>query len=309
VLEATIDSAMEVDVEKGFESPSVREFHSRRQSQASSMYQESLPAYDENRSPQYEERSGELLLITSPQSDQQQRGVNHNWSTQLMISTSGLGVALSESSLRSLKACLGMLRGATTHISNVMQALALVLADYEAATRPQRRDAEHGSEKQLFAGREEALTPEQQEASRQIAERIKALSDDIWKTLQNVVNSVSRYTGGALPDNARTLVRRQLMSVPLRWRVANQTANGSTEEGANGDQSQASEPARSAHRMLAFAKEGLDMIAQVSAVVDGTVGSAEKWLDSLGRRRPDEPSEKNGLAMEPPATNGSTEKR
>jgi len=99
------------------------------------------------------------------------------------------------------------------------------------------------------------------------------------------------------------------MSVPLRWRLANQTANSSTQETQNGNQSQSSEPAMSAHRMLAFAKEGLDMIAQVSAVVDGTVGSAEKWLDSLGRRRQDESNEKSTLAVEPPAVNGGDEKR
>ena len=38
--------------------------------------------------------------------------------------------------------------------------------------------------------------------------------------LQSVTTHVSRYTGGALPENAGALVRRQLMSVPQRWRVA-----------------------------------------------------------------------------------------
>jgi hypothetical protein len=35
--------------------------------------------------------------------------------------------------------------------------------------------------------------------------------------------------------------------------------------------------------MLAFAKEGLDMMGQITTVVDGTVRSAEGWLGRIGR--------------------------
>jgi hypothetical protein len=40
--------------------------------------------------------------------------------------------------------------------------------------------------------------------------------------------------------------------------------------------------------MLAFAKEGLDMMGQITTVVDGTVQSAETWLNRIGRRTPAE---------------------
>ena len=42
----------------------------------------------------------------------------------------------------------------------------------------------------------------------------------------------------------------------------------------------------SAHRILLLAKEGLDMVSQVSGIVDGTIVSAEAWCERLGRRRP-----------------------
>jgi methyl-accepting chemotaxis protein len=116
-------------------------------------------------------------------------------------------------------------------------------------------------------------TPDQDLAIRQLADQIKMQSENIMKTLQHVVNSISEYAGGALPENARNFVRTQLMSLPQRWRVVSgeQTAAGS-------------ETSKSAQRMIGFAKEGLEMITQVSSVMNATLESAEKWLERVGRR-------------------------
>lgn len=258
----------DMDVEKGLQSPATRELRSRAESQAS--FAESLPAYDDNRSPQYEEHSTQIA--TGDAQDREQDRPPH-WSTQLIISTSGLGAALSETSLRSLKHCLRLLHTSADHLASVMRALKLVLEDYERNSNPPQQDNDRTNPagvSNMDAG--------QEEVARRIADSIKSLSDDIWQTLQGVVNSVSRYTGGALPSNAAHVVRQQLMSVPQRWRVASQ----STAESA-----QDSEAVRGAHRMLAFAREGLEMMAQVTLVVGGTVSNAEQWLDSLGRRRRD----------------------
>ncbi|CAE7186098.1 hypothetical protein P3342_008492 [Pyrenophora teres f. teres] len=260
---------------------------SRTRGGSQSSYSESLPAYDDQRSPNYEEavRSGDITSRKAPEQQSntpQDRRVN--WSTQLIMTTSGLGVALSETSLRSLKLCLGLLRGATTHIDSVMRALKLVLEEYEAALRSQRQSSNTSNstsadEKNQLNGTmaqmDLADSSDKDEQVRQIADRIKALSSDIWQTLQSVVQSVSRYTGGALPQNAQTVVRTQLLSVPQRWQLAGRNAGG---ENAAGDE------VRGANRMLAFAKEGLDMMGQITAVVDGTVQSAESWLARIGRR-------------------------
>jgi len=41
----------------------------------------------------------------------------------------------------------------------------------------------------------------------------------------------------------------------------------------------------SASRALVLAKEGLDMMQQVSDVVEGTIDRAEEWCERLGRKK------------------------
>jgi hypothetical protein len=261
---------------------------SRTRATSRSSYAESLPAYDDQRSPNYEENAVATESTNGKEPDhqrQQQHDRRMAWSTQLIMTTSGLGVALSESSLRSLKLCLGLLRSATTRIDTIMKSLKLVLEEYEAALKSRRqRDVEAPLDAKMELNGTMAsmgLVDTDQDAQvRIIADKIKAYSSEIWTTLQSVVQSVSRYTGGALPQNASAVVRTQLLSVPQRWQLAGRQAGGDAEQGAQG------EAVRGANRMLAFAKEGLDMMGQITTVVDGTVSSAETWLNRIGRRAP-----------------------
>ncbi|KAF2280002.1 Opi1-domain-containing protein [Westerdykella ornata] len=269
-----------------------------------SSFAESLPAYDNHRSPNYEESVATLVdpatgrdTTNCQPAASQDRSVN--WPTQLIMTTSGLGVALSDGSLRSLKACLGYLRGATNHIDSVMHALKLLLEEYESAVRNQQQQRQNnetgeadtepgatGSARTTPTLSDHATDPTAKEDEiRQIADRMKSASMDIWSTLRNVTRSVSHYTGGTLPQNASQVVRLQLLSVPQRWRSAGSRAAAAAAaegDGARGDE------ARGAQRMLAFAKEGLDMMGQITRVVDGTVTSAETWLTKIGRRPSDE---------------------
>jgi hypothetical protein len=257
-----------------------------------SSYADSLPAYDDHRSPNYEESA---LVVLDPSgkdtSEAQRNSASQDrrvaWSTQLIMTTSGLGVALSASSLKSLKICLSYLRSATKHIDAVMHALKLLLDEYESATR-RHHHASSGGE----AGDDGMqLDSAADDDVHRIADRMKTLTSDIWETLKNVVQSVSRYTGGALPQNARQVVRTQLLSVPQRWQATSQSAPAD-----NGDE-QHGEEVRGAQRMLAFAKEGLDMMGQITTVVDGTVQSAESWLGTMGRT-PTENGQEGGFAGE-----------
>lgn len=242
-----------------------------------SSYAESLPEYDDHRSPKYEETAIVTIdPVTGKETSQQEsstaQGRSVNWSTQLIMTTSGLGIALSDASLKSLRMCLGLLRGATRHIDNVMHALKQVLEEYEQALRNNRQ---HGSENDTTMTH--GADSSRDEQVRLIADRMKNLSTDIWLTLQKVVQSVSRYTGGALPQNASQVVRTQLLSVPQRWQLASRTTATDTEQQSGGEE------VRGANRMLAFAKEGLDMMGQITTVVDGTVQSADAWLARIGR--------------------------
>ena len=264
----------EDDIEKGLSSPPIYRYRSRTGSQASFATMESLPAYDDNRSPNYEEATSVTTTSPPPQSASQhrtalsERRASHNWRTQLMITTSGLGAALHHNSLRSLKYCLRLLKNATDHVAAVMDALKSLLNQYAAS---QQRNGVDGDAAYV-------LTEEQLAASHAISERIRAMGEDIMNTMRSVVESVSRYAGGALPDNASALVRRQLMSVPQRWRAALETGD------ANSSQTQ-DEAVRAGNRALEFANQSLDMFAQLSMVLSSTIDSAESWLETMGRSR------------------------
>lgn len=272
-----------MDIEQG--SPlSAMLYHSGRRTASGNLSVDSLPAYDKNTSPPYEGSQG----LSQPASLSTMRPpVNRSWSKQLMISTSGLGAALSESSLRSLKFCLGTLNNANRYVAHLMDLLKRLLEDFRTSSsnRSEAGNGDDGANAMAFD------SPEKQQpaSTKVIAERIKHLNNEIWETLRQVVTTVSWYTGGALPENASVIVRWQLMSVPQRWQRATSrssassaTAPRSSQEAGTGTADE--EAVGSANRMLAFAIEGIDMMEQVSGVVDSTIRSAERWLDSFGRR-------------------------
>lgn len=260
--------------------------------------QEFLPPYHSNKPPSYREEvsphgPGRSRAIERPH-------INRSWSAKIFISTSALGVALSESSLRSLQYCVKLLTSATEHVEGVMNALKLVLQEYDQSQEASQQDRAR-REKETEAGVviEIKAGNERDQSTEMLARRIKQLCDDIWHTIQTVVNSVSTYAGGALPENARNIVKGQLLSIPQRWRWATQSADAASPSQSNkadgGEDGKAIEgqgadenTRKAAHRMIAFATEGLDMMAQVNGVVHITLESAENWLQSLGRRNREE---------------------
>lgn len=252
----------------------------RRSSLASTV--ETLPAYDEVRSPAYTESA-------DSQTQQQPGGLGSPWQSRLIMSTSGLSVAMSKESLRSLKFCLHWLKWANQHMAHVIEALKNTLEQYERA-------GDGGMEESRYAGTHGQVLPvavehitegEPQQSRGELAARISSLKGDVVKTLQGVINTVSTYAGGALPENAKLLVRRHLTSLPQRFRVASmaQPAEGS------GTETDESSMRDGAQKVLVLAKEGLDMVVQISGVVDGTILSAEEWLDRIGRKEPEKDPE------------------
>jgi hypothetical protein len=200
-----------------------------------------------------------------------------------MITTSGLGAALSESSLRSLKCCLGILHSAFDHVATIAHALQSLLAEHErsassdSTTPPsQQPQQENGHSITNGSSQQPTQTTQHQQRSQLLATRISSLASDILKTVHSVVAAVNQYTGSALPENAAALVRRQILSLPHRMRTAESNAAASS----NGEQ-----VGRDGRRWLDFAKQCLEMIEQVNLVLGGTIGSAERWLESMGRKR------------------------
>jgi len=273
------DNARELDVEKGLQEVTLQPMRHRAGSSMS--YAESLPAYDDQRSPSYEEH-GPLVQQQSPQNGTSSPN-SRTWQSRLMMSTSGLGVAMSEESLRSLKYCLSWLKWANNHLGRVLVSLQGALEEWDRSRRPQPSEdvnmangnTEHNGSSTAPA-RDEAI----------ITRHIQALKAECLQTLKSVVDIVSRYAGGALPENARVLVRRHLTSLPQRFRIA--ATNQSSTNGVshpNQKQNGASDVVSSAQRVVVLANEGLGMMAQVSDVVNGTIVSAEEWCARLGKRR------------------------
>ena len=258
----------------------------RRSSFASTI--ETLPAYDDNRSPPYAEH-------LAPEEHRENPAAS-----RVVMTTSGLGIAMTEESLRSLKYCLGWLRWANDHIGTVVTSLKTTMDKYEKA------QSETPGEDQAM---QEASSDEAADRN-QLADKITVYKSDVLKTLQEVINTVSRHAGGALPENARDLVRHHLTSLPQRFRVASALGNQQQQQGqsaAQGDEEagREKEARESAQRVLLLAREGLDMMAQVSGVLDGTIVSAEEWCERLGQRKRDQRQELNGgsqhQATPPPA--------
>jgi hypothetical protein len=195
---------------------------------------------------------------------------------------------MSEESLRSLKYCLGWLRWANGHIGKVILALKQVLEQYDHGVEANTPSTIEGTtspypnEKGVTQENGQLVVRLDVERS-ELNAKVAALKNDVLKTLKEVVDIVSKYAGGALPENARVLVRKHLTSLPQRFRLA--SAN-STANAANANRGR--DITEGAHRVIVLAKEGLDMITQVSGVLDGTIVSAEEWCERLGRKKREE---------------------
>ncbi|KAI1764604.1 transcription factor Opi1-domain-containing protein [Hypoxylon sp. FL1150] len=257
----------------------------RRLSIASTV--DTLPAYDELRSPPYAEH------FTASEA----RPDGAAWQSRLIMSTSGLSIAMSEESLRSLKYCLSWLRWANVRIGNVINSLKSTMEKYEK-TQSTSTNGDHS-----MGG----TSSVNESADRsQLAAKIADLKMDVLRTLQEVIKTVSKYAGGALPENARELVRRHLMSLPQRFKVANMMNDGQQdghrgEKGAEeSEETQEKETRENAQRVLVLAKEGLEMMTQVSGVLDGTIVSAEEWCERLGRRKREQRENLLGVTNAPP---------
>jgi hypothetical protein len=225
---------------------------------------DTLPAYDELRSPAYTE--------TADAQNSSRPNSNGAWQSRLIMSTSGLSVAMSEESLRSLKYCLQWLRWANGHIGRVIGLLKDTLDQFDKAK---------AEEAQANGASSDTANNDQDQSQTELAARIASLKGDVLRTLQEVINTVSKYAGGALPENARILVRRHLTSLPQRFRVATMPDNTNQ----SNDKDREGALREGAQKVLVLAKEGLDMVAQVSGVVDGTIVSAEEWCERMGKRR------------------------
>lgn len=194
------------------------------------------------------------------------------------VTAGGIGAAVSEESMKSLKYCLHWLHYATAHLDHQVG----VLRDFILSLSSQHRS--------------NALV--RSEDSR-AAEILNGIKRDVVETIRKVVDVVSKYAGAALPEQARRYVRSSILGLPERWAQAMQgvpnqpilaaNANG-TETGASSgpdneaDRQQATPMGTTqaaAERTLTFAVESLDMLRGVLNIFNDSVERADAYVQPV----------------------------
>ena len=262
---------VDVDMEQGLAEFSPQPRMQRRLSELS--YSDTLPPYDPQRSPKYEEK-GPL----TPSRNDGHPNYHPSWSTRLIKSTSGLGVAMSEESLASLRWALACLGWANRHLTRLVLRLRDAIEQSSQANgplSPQSNDSGNQQDTQMAHSEEHAPT------SKEMENHIQSLAAEVIYIIKRVNNGVSEYAASALPENARILVGKYLKSI----RVSFQNAFSESGDNGNGQRESVSGSETNARKALVLAREALDKLAQVGGIVEGTIVSAEEWCDRLGRRR------------------------
>lgn len=100
------------------------------------------------------------------------------------------------------------------HLSKLVTALRSVVEELDNHQREARRDIREGGEGggalgRVLAGGENRRV--------QLAARVERLKAEVVGTMKKVVEVVSNYTGSALPDNARDLIKRLSPSVSIPY--------------------------------------------------------------------------------------------
>ncbi|KAF8142142.1 transcription factor Opi1-domain-containing protein [Boletus edulis] len=136
-------------------------------------------------------------------SDNRQVVSRSRWQT-VLLEAGGIGAAVSEESMRRLKYCLQWLQYATAHIDSQI----LILRDFIDSLQSYVVDP---SASDIY------ISPT----------HMRTLNDvrrDVVNTIRQVVDVVSRYAGGALPEPARARVRGFILHLPRRWANAANTS-------------------------------------------------------------------------------------
>lgn len=195
------------------------------------------------------------------------------------VTAGGIGAAVSEESMKSLKYCLHWLHYATAHLDHqvgILREFILSLSSHH---------------------RSEALMRSEDARAASILDGIKR---DVVETIRKVVDVVSTYAGAALPEQAKRYVRSGILGLPEKWARAMQGQDHSL-QGPNGHAVSGSDATmeadgrddlapsdsavppgsisgstqNAAERTLTFAVESLDMLRGVLGIFNDSVDRAD----------------------------------
>lgn len=216
-----------------------------------------------------------------------------------------------------LRYCLHLLRLANAHIATKVRQLQQAIAQDQLA----RADAKAGrpldikrssstSSRLRRRGKHTPLAP----AGTQFSATVTSIKKDIVWTLRKVVSAVSTYAGTALPEPARSQVRRYILRLPQRWveamasvsaterpvdppsspgMMADDSSDLESECESEEEEEEAAEEwekdgllglqaqADAGARVLRLAQETVDMISNIIEIVGETLERMEWWLAPL----------------------------
>ncbi|KAI0698330.1 transcription factor Opi1-domain-containing protein [Cytidiella melzeri] len=139
---------------------------------------------------------------SSGNENQQQVAQRSRWQA-VLLEAGGIGAAVSEESMRRLKYCLEWLQYATVHIDAQILVLRDFIASLQNAASPS-------------SPRSVANAP----LSEHHLQTLTNIRRDVVETIRQVVDVVSKYAGGALPEPAKARVRQFILCLPQRWAQA-----------------------------------------------------------------------------------------
>ncbi|KAK4196785.1 transcription factor Opi1-domain-containing protein [Triangularia verruculosa] len=226
---------------------------------------DTLPAYDDQRSPAYTETAD----------DQRGSGSQNEGSGgyKLWVTTSSLRVAMQDESKKRLRALIRTLSSTNGQITVFFESLTKAVEEYDRSMAATHEDVPMGGQ--------------DDHTRNELSTRIMTLVDGITKTSAATVNMVNKCAASALPDNVKGFVARRLMSLPAQWKLmASQEGPDAPREG--GDEAAAIR--HRAHSALALAKVSLQIMTQITEVLDMTLNAAEEWCENQNRNDGSRPS-------------------
>lgn len=235
---------------------------------------ETLPAYDTDRSPTYEENQTTLnrknfrdecpfeLPIKAP--------IDQNLTTKLMIESSAFALSRRKESLTNLRFCLRIVQSSMVRVKSLIQTLTLSVKEWTSS-----EDKESSPKWSL------PVTPKETSAAARrpsiILREIRVLNKTFSKIMSELIDVISNYTGESLPISAQNLVRRHLLTLP--WRVLKAFKSS----GADREQDPDMKPIRTAQKAIIYGQEAMGAMGQIQSVLQETILSVERWCDRLGR--------------------------
>jgi len=193
------------------------------------------PSQQQRSDEEYEGSPGSQIAV--------QHGQRSRWQT-VLVEAGGLGAAVSEESLKSLRYCLQWLvvssifheylltlevkaetflsQYATAHLDHQIS----TLRDFILSLRAHNRSHPHSSSS---ASARESTALVAASASAHLSQ----IKHDVVETIRKVVEVVSKYAGAALPEQAKRYVKQSIMGLPVKWASAIES-RGNASRGGGG---------------------------------------------------------------------------